>query len=327
MSIERIENLFANDWLCIEPSELERIYASLHVLLNQGEKIEGLFNPIDENNLKSEIVNGVAYLQVKGLLVKHPNFFTRYYGDTSYDELAREVRHLANDPTIRAIVLLFDTPGGTVSGVADCADAIYEARDSKPVIGLANDMAASGGIWLASACSEFNVTQTSITGSIGVIVTVTEYSKLYAENGIGKHVIRAGEFKAVGGPNEPLSDKFRETIQNRINKVNDLFIRSVARHLDTSEQNVASNMGDGHLFFGTEAVEVGLASRVTTLENIVAEYGDDGQSTTSFFTGAGNARQNDRIESGDREHSDHGAVRSGFSSWFQTETSGETEGN
>lgn len=324
-NIDRIEHLFSDDWLCLDPSSLQKVYASLQLLMNQGERIESLFAPIKQDNLKSEIVNGVAYIEVNGLLVKHPNYFTRYYGDTSYDELAREIRQLSEDDSIQAIVMLFNTPGGMVSGVADCADTIYQARDRKPIIGLGNDMAASGGIWLATACTEFHVSQTTISGSIGVLQTITEYSKLYQELGIGKHVIRAGEYKAVGGPDEPLSDKFRASIQDRINRVNDLFIRSVARNLNTSEQNVASNMGDGHVFFGEEAVDVGLASSVTTLEKIAAEYGSQESSTNSFFTGAGYARENNRIDSGYRNESDSGSVRSGFSSWYQTERTAEDE--
>lgn len=316
MSIDRIENLFADDWLCVEPSEMERVYACMQQLLSSGTKVESLFAPIHEANLKSEIVNGVAYIQVSGLLVKHPNFFTRYYGDTSYDELAREIRHLSEDDGIRAIVMLFNTPGGTVAGVADCADAIYATRDKKPIIALANDMAASGGIWLATAASEFAVTQTSMSGSIGVVITITEYSKIYQEMGIGKHVIRSGEFKAIGGPDEPLSDKFRASIQERSDRIYDLFIRSVARHLATSEQHVATNLADGHVFFGDQAVEVGLASRVTTLENIIAEYGDQENSSHSFFTGASHGRSN----SNDGINGAGIGERSGFTSWYEIES-------
>jgi ClpP class serine protease len=111
----------------------------------------------------------IAVLPVYGVLAHRMNLITAMSGGMSTEQLGGAVRAAASDPTISAILLDIDSPGGSVFGVQELADEIYQARQSKPVYAIANATAASAAYWIGSQASEFVVTPSGQVGSIGVV--------------------------------------------------------------------------------------------------------------------------------------------------------------
>jgi capsid assembly protease len=119
---------------------------------------------------------------------------------TSTTMIGSLVRQAAADPSISAVVLDVDSCGGSVYGVQELADVIYNARQAKPVLGIANSLAASAAYWIASQCSDLYAAPGAECGSIGVYTMHTDVSKALKQDGLKVTLISAGPYKVEGNP-------------------------------------------------------------------------------------------------------------------------------
>ena len=214
--------------------------------------------------------NGVAIIPVTGPLFKRRNFLSYLFGGASMAELAHIMTAAINDSDVQAILLDIDSPGGQVSGTDAFASLVYQARQKKPVVAYANGMMASGAYWIGSAASKVIVERTAGVGSIGVFYMHLDRSRSDANRGLKRTLITAGEFKAVGNDAEPLSDRDRKVIQAELDEIYSLFIDSVALHRGVSTKEVSTNMAEGRVFIGQQAVDAGLADGVGALQEAFA---------------------------------------------------------
>ncbi|UZD69127.1 S49 family peptidase [Brucella sp. JSBI001] len=119
----------------------------------------------------------VAILDVRGPLVSRANLFTAISGATSYDILRRDLQAALDNPSIRAIVMSYDTPGGSVTNVDELAKAVRAGKAIKPIVAYVGGSAASAGYWLASQSTEIVIADTALLGSIGVRAALQDTSK------------------------------------------------------------------------------------------------------------------------------------------------------
>ena len=208
-----------------------------------------------------DIVDGVAVIPVYGTLMKRANLFTQTSGGTSYQLLRRDIAQAVDDPAVRAILLDFDSPGGTVDGVTATADLIVSARNAKPVHAFAEGLVTSAAQWLASAASETTVGPETMAGSIGVVMTHYDRSAADALKGVKRTEITAGRYKRMGTDAEPLNDEARAYLQSQADTYYGLFLDAVARNRGVDAEQALA-MADGRLFIGQQAVDVGLVDRV-----------------------------------------------------------------
>jgi signal peptide peptidase SppA len=171
----------------------------------------------------------------------------------------------------KAIVLDVDSPGGSVDGVPEFADEIYDARSKKPVIAVCNSMACSAAYWLASAASEVVCTPSGQCGSIGVYMMHLDESESLKQQGIKITVIKAGKYKAEGNSTEPLSDDARAAAQTSVDAFYSMFVRSVARNRGTSQTAVREGYGQGRSLMAAQAAGQDLVDRVGTFDDILRE--------------------------------------------------------
>jgi capsid assembly protease len=146
-----------------------------------------------------------------------------------YEDLAQVADEAAKDGDVKAILYHFDSPGGYVTGVAECAAAIEAAAALKPSAAFANDYATSAAYWLACAAGRVSAPTTGIVGSIGAIALHEEYSRALDEEGITINVIRSAPRKAESNPFEPLSAAARQQLQTEITVCADEFVAAIAR--------------------------------------------------------------------------------------------------
>ena len=149
-------------------------------------------------------------------------------GGTSTERLGHQIDAAVNDDSIKTIILDIDSPGGSVAGVPEVADKIFKARDKKPVVAVANSMAASAAYWIGSAAQELVVIPSGMVGSIGVISAHTDVSKFEENQGFKTTLITAGKFKAEGNMFEPLGTEALESIQSVVDEYYDSFVSAVA---------------------------------------------------------------------------------------------------
>lgn len=165
------------------------------------------------------------------------------------------------DPSIKAIVIRINSPGGTVAASQEIYQAIIKAKKKKPVIITMGDVAASGGYYIASAANAIFANPGTLTGSIGVITSYLNFYDLLNKIGVKGIVIKAGEYKDIGNPTRPLTEKEKAILQKLIDDSYDQFITDVSKGRNTPKEKIA-NLAKGLIYTGTQAKKVGLVDHL-----------------------------------------------------------------
>lgn len=219
-----------------------------------------------------DTVDGVAVIPVRGALINADlsDAFAKFFGITTYPGLQRAFAAAAADKGVKSVLLDVNSPGGSVAGIQDTVDSLQSLRASKPVSTFAGDLMASAGYWLGSSTDHITSTKMSTVGSIGVIGTHIEVSKMLEKEGITPTVLRAGEHKALASQYEPLSDKARAQMQERLDAVYTQFVDHVANARGVSYPVAHSKMANGKEFFGEAALSAGLVDHIGKFHEALA---------------------------------------------------------
>jgi len=209
---------------------------------------------------------GVAIITIRGPMMK---FASSMGGGASTVDTRRKVRSAQDDPFVKAIVLVFDSPGGTVSGTKDLADDVAAAAKQKPVYGYVEDLCCSAAFWVASQCTRIFSNATSLTPCIGTYMVIDDWSKAYEKAGVQTHVIKAGEFKGAGLEGTAITTEQLAEWQGEVNDLNDHFVRAVATGRRVS-QTKAREWADGRAFVASKSVEMGILDGVQSLDDTIA---------------------------------------------------------
>lgn len=213
----------------------------------------------------------VGIITVAGPLTNEDNPFNRFFGVTSYAEIGRALQAAAADPVIKVVAMNYGTPGGAVNGVHDLATSLKVFSDTiKPLHSYTGSVMASAGLWLGASSKTISVSPTAIVGSIGILQVHTETSKMMADMGVKRTVIRVGEHKALINPHEPLTDKALASVHNMMGEIYSVFMGHVASARKTDYAKADAAYGQGREFVGKQAVDVGLASQVTSFDKFIA---------------------------------------------------------
>jgi capsid assembly protease len=208
---------------------------------------------------------GVGVLPVTGPIFRYADVFTEISGATAISTLARDFTALVNDPSITAIALNIDSPGGEVAGVNEFARMIFDARGRKPIVAYVDGLGASAAYWIASQADEIVVDATAMLGSIGVVAAVPNPAARSA---------REIQFVSSQSPKkrpDPTSDEGAAQIQGTVDDLAEVFIQAVARGRGVAAGRVVADFGQGALLVGQKAVVAGLADRLGSFEQTVSE--------------------------------------------------------
>ncbi|MGR9252732.1 S49 family peptidase [Rhizobium leguminosarum] len=183
----------------------------------------------------------------------------------------------ASDPTLAGMVINIDSPGGWMDLVPETAAMIRKARrPDRPIVAVANTLAASAAYWIASAADELIVTPSGEVGSIGVYVVHQDISERLAAEGIRMQFFAEGPRKTEVNPFEPMSQEAGTALQARVRYGYDLFVADVAKGRKVSETVVRADpeksdkhFGGGRVYGAKEAVRLGMADRVATLDETI----------------------------------------------------------
>lgn len=195
------------------------------------------------------------------------------YVQTSTDVLATRLLELGSDPKVGAIVLDSQSPGGFVFGTAECGDAIFQVRQQKPVVAVANKYAFSAMYWLAAQASAFYATTSGEVGSVGVRSGHVDQSGFEDKIGMKTTLIASHPDKIAGHPYAPLSNEDRAEIQAGVDESNAAFTAAIARGRGMAAGDVAKVHGTGKTFSAQAATAAGAIDGVMTLREVIAKYG------------------------------------------------------
>jgi signal peptide peptidase SppA len=220
------------------------------------------------------VSGSVAVIPVYGVIEHRSDWMMEMFGGVSIDGLRESLHAALTDSGVRAIVLDIDSPGGTVAGITEFAAEVRAARGgTKPIIAVANTLAASAAYWLAAQADELVVTPSGSVGSVGVYAIHQEASRMLDEMGITTTIISAGPHKTEGNEFEPLTDEARSDIQARVDGSYARFIADVAAGRRTSVEAVEADFGGGRVLDAEAALAAGMVDRVETLGQTIARMG------------------------------------------------------
>lgn len=209
-----------------------------------------------------DTLDGIAIVRVHGLLVQRSGLVRPFYGITGMDGIRQNLFEAIDDPSVRAIVLDVDSPGGEVAGCFDLADTIHRARGIKPLQAICAEHAYSAAYAIASACDRVTVPRTGGTGSVGVITLLVDWATALDGAGIAVHFVHHGARKAeeMRAELQGVSKDLLGRIQTEVDRVGELFVATVARNRGIAAERIRDQQAA--CFMGELGVQQGLADAV-----------------------------------------------------------------
>lgn len=216
-----------------------------------------------------ERMGDVGVIKIEGSLIPGEAGWMRYFGITGYADIKAAVLEGLADKGAKSLMIFSNSGGGSVAGVEDAESFIAQVAQHKPMNAY-SEFSASAAYWLTSAAGHITTSPTGVNGSLGVIRVVTEYSKAFEKEGVTKTVMRAGRYKALGNPFEPLSEDGKAEIQSKLDDLYQIFIDVVARNRGTTAIIADQVMGQGREFLGKRGLEAGLVDSIGDFESGLA---------------------------------------------------------
>lgn len=210
------------------------------------------------------VAGRIAVIPVQGVLSQYGGWVSQ-----SMDRTYRMARACVENADIGGVILNFDTPGGTSHGCMENARKLRELSSEKPIVGIANSLAASAGYWMLSACSTVVATPGADVGSIGVYVLYQNWQKALSDAGIDMQILRAGEHKIEMNPFEEMTSDIRERAMVGVEECYRNFTSDVAEYRGITRQKVLSDFGKGLTFGAKKAAEIGMVDKVMEFDQMV----------------------------------------------------------
>jgi protease-4 len=193
-------------------------------------------------------------------------------GATSGTVIA-DLEQAVNNPDVKAIILRVDSPGGSVTGSAQIHEYIEQIE--KPVIVSMVSVAASGGYYISAPADYIFARADTLTGSIGVIMTLFNAEELIDEIGVDVINITSGPNKAIGSTWDELTAEQRNILEEFIDESYDEFVRIIVTGRGMDE-GVVRQLADGRIYSGRQALANGLVDELGNLDDAVAKAADLG---------------------------------------------------
>jgi len=213
------------------------------------------------------VTNRIAVVDISGILMNasEPKLFSE--GEHVVSLLVEKLNAAAEDSRVKAVVLRINSPGGSVTA----SDIMYQEikafkkKTGKPVVAYFQDVAASGGYYLACAADEIIAERTTVTGSIGVLMQMVDFSGTMSKIGIAADAITSGAFKDAGSPLRKMKPEEREVFQKIVDGLYEQFVDVVAEGRPKLTREQIAKLADGRVYTAPQALEAGLIDRIATL--------------------------------------------------------------
>jgi protease-4 len=213
----------------------------------------------------------IALIDVEGLILNARAGGLLDEGENPVSMFRERLDAAAADDRVKAVVLRLNSPGGGVTA----SDIMYhdlvefKRKTGKPVVACMMDVAASGAYYLAMGCDRVYAHPSTVTGSIGVIMSLYNASGLLGLIGVKSDPIKSGVNKDLANPARPMTPEERAILQGMVNAFYDQFVEVVVRGRHMPEEQVRA-LADGRVYNGAEAVKLGLVDEVGYLDDAIA---------------------------------------------------------
>lgn len=203
-------------------------------------------------------------------------------GDTMVDDLKMQLEQAATDEKVKAVVLYIDSPGGEVTASDSIYNAVRKVRDGgfapgpkkpgksgKPVVVYMGSMAASGGFYVACGGTYLMANETTLTGSIGVIMQSLNYQQLFGKLGLETMTFKSGQFKDMLSGSRTMTPDEKDYVQKMVMETYGKFVGIVARERKVNEEELRKGIADGRVISGKEARDAKLINALGEVEDAI----------------------------------------------------------
>ncbi len=198
-------------------------------------------------------------------------------GETMVEDLSRAFAQASEDEDVKAILFTVNSPGGEVTAADQIYDAVRRARDRKPVVVWMNSVAASGGYYAACGGSHLMANETTLTGSIGVIIQTLNYVDLFGKVGLDAVVFKSGKFKDMLSGAREITPEERAYVEGLVQEIYSRFVGIVAKERGLDEGMLRAGVADGRILSGKSALEEKLIDSTGQFEDAVAKAKEIGK--------------------------------------------------
>jgi len=202
---------------------------------------------------------GVGYVEVKGPILES-------------EETVKQLNELRKKTNVKAVVLRIESPGGVIGPSQEIYDAVKKLAKTKKVVVSMGSVAASGGYHIAVPAAVIYANPGTITGSIGVLMKLSNVEGLLDKVGMKAFTLKSGKFKDAGSPVRTLTEEDRALLQGVIDNLHTQFVKVVAEARKLPVEEVR-RLADGRVYTGEQAMSLKLVDRLGTLEDAVEEAG------------------------------------------------------
>lgn len=259
---QRILAAIQSELWAITPEALQQIVAIAQGMGDPEALAAKLGNPLAKTKTVT-VRDGVAIMPVIGPIFRYANVITQISGASSVDILATDLQSAVDNDAIKSIILEIDSPGGQVAGISEFAAQIRAANTIKPIVAYVSDKAASAAYWLASAAGSVIANDTSLLGSIGVVMQAF----IEDDGGSLKFISSQSPLKHA----DLTTDRGRLQHQKTVDALAEVFIGAVADYRGTTREAVIANYGGGGLLIAADAIAAGMADKLGSLESVIAQ--------------------------------------------------------
>ena len=187
-------------------------------------------------------------------------------------QVVTQLKHFADDDSIKAIVLHVNSPGGGVAASEEIYREVKRIRDEKKkrIVASIETVGASGAYYVASATNKIYADKGSIVGSIGVIAEWVNYGELLKWAKLNAITMKAGEFKDTGSPTRDMTPAERVYFQGLIDNMHTQFIQAVADGRHAKADDIRA-IADGKVWTGEQALPLKLVDQIADFEGAVKD--------------------------------------------------------
>jgi protease-4 len=188
----------------------------------------------------------------------------------SSESVVEQLRDYADDGDIAGVVLRINSPGGAVAPSQEIYRAVLRFREgSKPIVASMENLAASGGYYVASAASRIFANPGTITGSIGVVLPLSHFYRLFDKLGIDFETLKAGRYKDIGSPNRKMTSEERRLLQGVLDDTHRQFVEDVCAGRGMNCDSLRA-IAEGQVFTGRQALALRLVDTLGGLDDAVS---------------------------------------------------------
>ncbi len=221
-----------------------------------------LFVGIDVENL----AGNVALIPISGVIAGDDSDYL-FESVTASQETVEFIEKADKNPSIKAIILEINSPGGSAVASEEIANAVR--KTNKTTVAWIREVGASGAYWIASSSDHIVADRVSITGSIGVIASYLEFAGFLDDHNITYQRLVSGKYKDIGSPFKEMTDEERMVFQESLDDIRDYFVSEVAKNRNLNKKDV-DKIANGLFYLGSQAKDLGLVDELGGKDQVIS---------------------------------------------------------